>query len=84
MEIADDEGRDELVAEITLLYENNLHTPTEVSLALEKVLRTYLETADSLLDAESDADEQEIDAILDELDGLVASLRSAYAQEARA
>lgn len=84
VEISDDEGRDELVAEITALYEKNQVNPTEVSLALEKVLRTYLETADSLLDAESDADEQEIDSALDELDGLVATLRTAYAEETRA
>lgn len=81
-EVADDDGRDELVAEITLLYEKNLRNPTEVSVELEKVLRAYLETADSLLDAHSDADEQEIDEVLDELDDIIASLRSSYIQEA--
>jgi hypothetical protein len=83
-EVADEDGRDELVAEITQLYEKNLRNPTEVSVELERVLRVYLETADSLLDAHSDADEQEIDEILDQLDDIIASLRATYIQEASA
>lgn len=80
-EIADDEGRDELVAEITRLYEKNLVAPTEVGIELENVLRVYLETADSLLDEHSDAEEQEIDEALDVLDNQIATLRAAYTKE---
>jgi hypothetical protein len=83
-EIADDEGRDELVTEITLLYEQNLLNPSIIGMELEKILRTYLETADGLLDAQSEIEAQMMEDKLDELDGLVAALRVAYAQEANA
>jgi hypothetical protein len=81
VEIADDDGRDELVAEITALYENNAINPTPVSLELEKVLRIYLETADSLLDAQNEFEGAMIEEKLDELELIIAELRAAYAIE---
>lgn len=81
VEIADDDGRDELVAEITALYENNAISPTPVSVELEKVLRIYLETADSLLDAQNEFEGAMIEEKLDELELIIAELRAAYAEE---
>ncbi len=84
VEIADDEGRDELVAEITALYEGNALHPTLASIELEKVLRIYLETADTLLDARNEIEAEVIEEKLDELELLVAQLRAAVEEEEHA
>jgi phage I-like protein len=77
VEIADDDGRDELVAEITALYEKNIINPTPSSVELEKALRIYLETADSLLDARNETEEEVLEQKLDELELIIPELRVA-------
>jgi hypothetical protein len=77
VEIADDEGRDELVAEITALYEKNAISPTPSSVELEKALRIYLETADSLLDARNETEEEVLEEKLDALELIIPELRVA-------
>jgi hypothetical protein len=77
VEIADDDGRDELVAEITALYEKNIINPTPASIELEKALRIYLETADSLLDARNETEEEALEEKLDELELIIPNLRVA-------